>query len=92
MHSGVNTGLGVTADLNPDKGTHGITGDAINVAARLCDLAAPGEILIGLDTYSASKRHFTFEALKPREVKGKTEHISIYRLVSTKLSFWSILL
>ena len=39
MHSGVNTGLAVTADVDPEKGTHGVTGDAINVAARLSDLA-----------------------------------------------------
>ena len=38
MHSGINTGLVVTADVNPEKGTHGITGDAINVAARLPDM------------------------------------------------------
>ena len=39
MHSGINTGLAVTADVNPEKGTHCATGEAINLGARLSDLA-----------------------------------------------------
>ena len=85
MHSGVNTGLAVTADVDPAKGTHRVTGDAINAAARLSDLARPREILVGPDTYRASKRHFTFEPLKPTKLKGKTEPISIYRVLSSKV-------
>ncbi len=46
MHSGINTGLAVTADVDSAKGTHGVTGEAINVAARLSDLASSGEILV----------------------------------------------
>ena len=34
MHSGINTGLVVTGELNLEKGVHGVAGDAINVAAR----------------------------------------------------------
>ncbi len=29
MHSGINTGLAVTADVNTEKGTHGVTGEAM---------------------------------------------------------------
>ncbi len=86
MHSGVNTGLAVTADVTPDKGTHGITGDAINVAARLSDLAAAGEILAGQDTHRATENYFTFKSLKPFLVKGKTEPIPIYQVISEKAS------
>ena len=35
MHSGINTGLVVTSDVDPTRGTQGIAGDAVNVAARL---------------------------------------------------------
>ena len=82
MHSGINTGLVVTADVNPEKGTHGVTGEAINVAARLSGLAEAQDILVGPDTFRASQNHFTFEDLKPTKVKGKSEHISIYKLLS----------
>lgn len=84
MHSGINTGLVVTADVDPEKGTHGVTGEAINVAARLSGLAGARDILVGPDTFRASQNHFTFQPLKPAKVKGKSEHISIYKLLSEK--------
>jgi len=84
MHSGINTGLVVTADVDPEKGTHSVTGEAINVASRLSDLAGARDILVGPDTYRASQSHFTFQPLKPTKVKGKLEHIPIYKVLSEK--------
>ena len=84
MHSGINTGLVVTADVDPDKGTHGVTGEAINVASRLSDLAAAGEILVGQDTHRATKSHFTFQQLKPTQVEGKTGPIPIFKILPAK--------
>ena len=84
MHSGVNTGLAVTADVNPEKGTHGVTGESINVAARLSDLATAGEILVGQDTHRATQNQFNFQPLKPVKVKGKSESIPIYKVISDK--------
>ncbi|TFH44466.1 MAG: adenylate/guanylate cyclase domain-containing protein, partial [ANME-2 cluster archaeon] len=84
MHSGINTGLVVTADVNPEKGTHSVTGETINVAARLSGLAEARDILVGPDTYRASQSQFTFQPLKPTKVKGKSEHIPIYKVLSEK--------
>ncbi len=84
MHSGINTGLAVTADVNPEKGTHGVTGEAINVAARLSDLADAGDILVGSETYKASRSQFDFEILKPVKVKGKSATVPVYKLVIGK--------
>jgi class 3 adenylate cyclase/tetratricopeptide (TPR) repeat protein len=84
MHSGINTGLAVTGDDDKAKGTYGVTGEAINVAARLSELAGAGEILVGAKTHRASKNHFTFQTLQPRKVRGKSEFIRIYKLVSAK--------
>jgi class 3 adenylate cyclase len=39
MHSGINTGLVVTGELNLEKGVHGVAGDAVNVASRLSSMA-----------------------------------------------------
>ena len=82
MHSGINTGLVVTADVDPEKGTHSVTGEVINVAARLSDLAGAQDILVGPDTYRASQSQFTFQPLKPTKLKGKSEHIPIYKVLS----------
>ena len=86
MHSGINTGLTVTADIDPLKGTHGVTGDAINVAARLSDLAEAHEILIGSETYQACKNNFTFQALDSAMVKGKSKPIVIHKVITQKKS------
>jgi class 3 adenylate cyclase/tetratricopeptide (TPR) repeat protein len=90
MHSGINTGLAVTADVNPDKGTHGVTGVAINLGARLSDLADAGEILVGAETYKVSQSLFAFEALRPVKVKGKSEPIPIYKLLSHEAPLSSV--
>jgi class 3 adenylate cyclase/tetratricopeptide (TPR) repeat protein len=83
MHTGINTGLVVTGELNLEKGVHGVAGDAVNVASRLSSIAEPGEILIGPDTYSRAEGFFNFESLEPALVKGKARPIPIYKYVSS---------
>jgi class 3 adenylate cyclase len=86
MHSGINTGLVVTADVDTERGTHGIAGDAVNVAARLSGLAGPGAILVGEETARRTKGSFVFDDLGPKRVKGKAEPITVFRVVSVKAS------
>lgn len=81
MHSGINTGLVVTGEVDVEKGTHGITGDTINLAARFQGLAKEGETLVGQDTYRQAKGYFSFEELEPTEVKGKADPMIPYRVV-----------
>ncbi|UCF57234.1 MAG: AAA family ATPase, partial [Deltaproteobacteria bacterium] len=84
MHTGINTGLVVTGEVDMEKGTHGVAGDTINLAARLSELARPGEILVSLDSYRQSEGYFDFEELEPTKVKGKTEPVQVYKMVSAK--------
>ena len=84
MHSGINTGLVVTADVDPEKGTQRVAGDAVNVASRLSSLANPGEILVGQETHVRVEGFFTFEDLGFRKVKGKAETIRIFRVLRAK--------
>ena len=86
MHSGINTGLVVTADVDPEKGTHGVAGDAVNVASRLSSMAGPGEILVGQETVRRAKGRFTFDDLGARQTKGKAEPVSVFRVVSPRAS------
>ncbi len=80
MHSGINTGLVVTGEVDMKLGSHGVAGDTINLASRLCTLAAPGEILLDADTRRQAEGHFIFEALKPATIKGKAEPVAVYRV------------
>ncbi len=61
-----------------------LSGDTINLAARLSGLAKPGEIFVALDSYRQAEEYFDFEALEPFKVKGKTEAVKVYKVLSAK--------
>jgi len=84
MHTGINTGLVVTGQVDQDAGTTGVLGDTINLGSRLGGLAMSGEILVGPVTYQLTEGHFIFERLEPTQVKGKAEAVQVYRLLSPK--------
>ncbi|MGD8985332.1 MAG: adenylate/guanylate cyclase domain-containing protein [Desulfobacteraceae bacterium] len=84
MHTGINTGLVVTGEVDMEKGTHGVAGDPINLASRLSSLAGAGEILVGPVTYRRAEGHFTFEALEPTTLKGKAKLIQVHKVISPK--------
>jgi class 3 adenylate cyclase len=74
---GVNTGEVVTG-----SGDSLVTGDAVNVAARLEQAAGSGEVLLGADTYALVRDAVDVELLPPIEAKGKSEPVTAYRLVA----------
>src|SRR5439155_11866780 len=76
---GVNTGEVVAAD--PGSGQSFVSGDAVNVAARLEQAADPGEILLGEPTYRLVRAAVIAEPVEPLTVKGKSEPLPAYRLV-----------
>jgi class 3 adenylate cyclase/tetratricopeptide (TPR) repeat protein len=82
MHTGINTGLVVTGEVDLEKGTHGVAGETVNLTSRLMNLAQPGEILVASDTRDQAEGHFTFEALEPAEVKGRAEPIQAYKIIA----------
>ncbi len=85
MHTGINTGLVITGDEYIGKGRHGLTGDTINLAKRLTNLAKPGEIIIGSDTYKSARNHFSFESRDPIAIKGKAELVPTFKLIDTEI-------
>jgi class 3 adenylate cyclase/tetratricopeptide (TPR) repeat protein len=74
---GVNTGEVVTG-----SGDSLVTGDAVNVAARLEQAAAPGEVLIGDRTYRLVRGAVEAELLPPLLAKGKSQPLTAHRLVA----------
>jgi class 3 adenylate cyclase/tetratricopeptide (TPR) repeat protein len=73
---GVNSGEIVTSG-------HGtlVTGDAVNVAARLEQAASPGEILVGAPTLALAASAVV-EELEPLVLKGKAEPVPAFRLLA----------
>ena len=84
MHTGINTGLVVTGEINVKDGTHGVLGETLNVAARLVNLAGADEIIVGPETYRQAEGYFHFEKLAPTEIKGKSGTVQIYKVLSPK--------
>jgi class 3 adenylate cyclase/tetratricopeptide (TPR) repeat protein len=76
LRMGVNTGQVVTGTEERLA-----TGDAVNVAARLEQAAAPGEIVIGPETWRLVRDAVVVEALAPLELKGKSLPVAAYRLL-----------
>lgn len=73
---GINTGEVVAAG-----GETLVTGDAVNVAARLEQAAGPGEILIGVGTERLVRETVEAESVDPLSLKGKDEPVSAFRVV-----------
>ena len=78
--TGVNTGEVVSAD-QPD-GQRLVTGDAVNVAARLEQSSPPGGIVLGETTFRLVRDAVEAEQLEPLAVKGKSQPIRAWRLVA----------
>ncbi|MFB3737500.1 MAG: adenylate/guanylate cyclase domain-containing protein [Candidatus Velamenicoccus archaeovorus] len=75
---GVNTGEVVAGD--PSAGQALVTGDTVNVAARLEQAAQPGHILIGADTYRLIRDAVVAEPVAPLALKGKSDTIPAFAL------------
>ena len=76
LRTGVNTGLVLMGE-----GENLAVGDAVNVAARLEQAAAPGEIVLGAETFRLVRDAVEVEPLEPLDLKGKSEPVAAYRLV-----------
>jgi len=80
LHSGINTGLVVTGELQFDHGTAGPLGDTINLAARLMGAAPSGDIWVGPATRSLVTHVFDLEELGARDFKGKAAPVGVARV------------
>jgi class 3 adenylate cyclase/tetratricopeptide (TPR) repeat protein len=79
LRIGVNTGEVVVGQAR--EGSSFVTGDPVNVAARLEQGAEPGEILAGERTVSAARGAFEFAEPITIEAKGKAEGVRCRRVV-----------
>ena len=73
---GINTGE-VSAAGDPGQDLL-VTGDPVNVAARLEQSAQPGTILVGPRTARAIRRAFQLKQLEPLALKGKRDPIDCF--------------
>jgi class 3 adenylate cyclase len=69
----VNTGEAiVTLDADASQGEGLVAGDVVNTASRLQGLAPVNGVLVGEETYRATKRAIDYRPVDPVSLKGKT--------------------
>src|SRR5437763_3027748 len=74
IRMGVSTGE-VVASRERDRGDFIVTGDAVNVAARLQQAADPWEILVSARTASATAAAYDLGPPQDLELKGKSQAV-----------------
>jgi len=80
VHLGMRTGLNTGEVVASHEGF--VVGDAVNVAARLEQAAAAGEVLVGETTWRLTRHEASFEAAAALTVKGKEAPLPVYRLLA----------
>lgn len=82
MRIGVNTGEVAAAGAAREGQDFLITGDPVNVAARLQQLARPGSVLVGPRAYRSTRGAIKYQALPAAPLRGKTRPVAIWEAIS----------
>ncbi len=75
LRIGVNTGEVISGREAAARGELVVSGDAVNVAARLQQLADPGTILVGERTRTATRDVIAYGERRELDAKGKSERL-----------------
>ena len=83
----VNTGEAlVSVSANPAQGEGIVSGDVVNTAARLQSAAPVNGILVGVETYHATRNAIAYEQLEPVVAKGKQEPVAVWRALAPRVA------
>jgi class 3 adenylate cyclase/tetratricopeptide (TPR) repeat protein len=81
VRMGLNTGLVVVGKIGDNlRMDYTAVGDTTNLAARMQQMAVPGQICLTEGTYQAICHYFECDHVGERRVKGKAEPVPVYRL------------
>jgi class 3 adenylate cyclase len=82
---GLNTGLVVVGSIGDNlRMDYRAVGDTTNLAARMLNLAEPGQIVIAEDTHKAASGYFVTRPLGAQAIKGKAEPVNAYEVVRAR--------
>jgi class 3 adenylate cyclase/tetratricopeptide (TPR) repeat protein len=75
---GITTGEAIVSYGQGPQIGESVTGDVVNTASRLQNVARPGGIVVGEATERATRHRFVYEEREPATVKGKAEPLRIF--------------
>jgi len=80
---GITTGEVILGSIgSEDRRDFTAIGSHVNLCARLCALAKPGEILLAEATYRTVEDFVAAERMEPQHVKGFSEAVPVYRIAA----------
>lgn len=74
---GISAGQSLAGAVGGSTCSYAVMGDSVNLAARLMEAAAPGQVLISANLAIAVSRRYILEPLPPIRVKGKSEAVPV---------------
>jgi class 3 adenylate cyclase len=80
----VNTGEAVVSMARTDVGEGMVAGDVVNTASRMQGAAPPNAILVGEETYRATRGAVDYEEVEALTVKGKREPVRAWRALGVR--------
>jgi tetratricopeptide (TPR) repeat protein len=85
VRMGLNTGLVVVASIGDNlRMDYTAVGDTTNLAARMLNLAEPGQVVIAEDTHRIVSGYFVTRPLGAQAIKGKAEPVNGYEVVRAR--------
>jgi adenylate cyclase len=80
---GINSGKAVAGELGGiNKKEYTVLGDTVNTASRLeSTVAKPMQVVVGENTYLATRELFDFKSLGPATLKGKERTVECYEVL-----------
>ncbi|MBN1199872.1 MAG: AAA family ATPase [Bacteroidales bacterium] len=85
LRIGIATGEVIYSLIGSGKtGRHTVIGHVLDLASRILDLAEPGQILIGPETYRLTLDHFDIRSMEPVPVKGQKKPVQVYSVLARR--------
>ena len=82
---GIHSGPVVAGYIGSSKAlSYTVIGDTANTSARLCGVAASGQVLISESTLRKIEGKFEYEELPPAQLKGKEKPFRMFNVLGTK--------
>lgn len=75
MHSGIHAGLVLVIEGDIERGRYDVVGEVVNTAARLCSLAATGQVLVSEETLGLHASFFQVTRRDQQAIRGRAESL-----------------